>query len=272
MRPFSLIVALATCGLGVSLALIEGSSNYLLAMLVLLTGMLLQIAVNLINDQRDINNQNFNQTQRQAIERNTKYGLWVMLLAVVLGLYMVSVRGLPLLLLGCLGVFGAWGYTGGNINYKNRGLGILLVFFFMGVLLIGGSYYVVSGGYHWDIFWLSLPFSLLSSLLLLSNELRDYEEDLTDGIRTLSVRIGYKMGVKLYYWLVALLYFISVVLYQMQILSGLILVFVTLFALWQPLKLLKCSHSQRVLLTPLTGRFYLVYSVAFLVTIWMPYL
>lgn len=67
---------------------------------------------------------------------------------IILGLYMVTLRGWPLLLLGIIGVAGAWGYTGSPFNYKQRGLGILMVFWFMGVLLIGGSYYVVSGSYH----------------------------------------------------------------------------------------------------------------------------
>lgn len=270
LRPFSLIVAVATCGLGVSLALVEGSENIFLAWLVIFTGVLLQVAVNLINDHRDINNRNFSPAQRQAISRNTRFGWAVMLFATLLGLYMVSIRGWPLLLLGIIGIFGAWGYTGGQINYKERGLGILLVFLLMGVLLIGGSYYVVSGTYHWNVFWLSLPFSLLSSLLLLSNELRDYEEDLAAGIKTLSVRLGYKLGVKLYYWLVALLYLVSVLLYKAGLLHGMILLLVTVFALWQPLKLLKLPQRQRTHLTPLTGRFYFIYSLAYITTIWFP--
>ncbi|MFK5968558.1 MAG: prenyltransferase [Candidatus Marithrix sp.] len=270
LRPFSLIVAIATCGLGVSLALLEGAENTFLAWLVMIAGILLQIAVNLINDYRDINNHQFSPIQQQAIKYNTRIGWLVMFLAIVLGLYMVTIRGWPLLLLGIIGIFGAWGYTGGQINYKARGLGILLVFLFMGVLLIGGSYYVVIGEYHWNIFWLSLPFSLLSSLLLLSNELRDYEEDLATGIKTLSVRLGYEIGVKLYYWLVALIYIVSVLLYQVKMLHGVVLLLITMLVLWQPLKLLNSPQPQRYRLTALTGRFYFIYSITYIATIWMP--
>lgn len=272
LRPFSLIVALATCGLGVSLALIEGSNNIFLACLVIFSGLLLQVSVNLINDHRDLLSHHFSTKQQQAIQRNTRTGLFVMLFTILLGLYMVSIRGWPLLVLGIIGIFGAWGYTGGQINYKNRGLGILLVFLLMGVLLIGGSYYVVSGTYHWDIFWLSLPFSLLSSLLLLSNELRDYEEDMAAGIKTLCVRLGYEVGVKLYYWLVALVYLISVLLYQADMLNGVVLLLITTLVLWQPLKLLHAPKQQRLNLTPLTGRFYFIYSIAYITTIWIPFL
>jgi len=270
LRPFSLIVALATCSLGISLALVEGSDNHALSALVLFTGILLQISVNLINDHRDLNSHNFTPEQRKAILKNTRIGWIIMSVAILLGLYMVSIRGWPLLLLGIVGVLGAWGYTGGQVNYKSRGLGILLVFLFMGVLLIGGSYYVVSGNYHWNIFWLSLPFSLLSSLLLLSNELRDYEEDLTAGIKTFCVRLGYDVGVKLYYWLVVLTYLLSVLLYQAKILNGVVLLLVTIIVLWQPLKLLRASKKNRNQLAPLTGRFYLIYSIAYITTIWLP--
>ena len=152
LRPFSLIVALATCGLGISLALVEGTEDYFLSALVIFTGVLLQISVNLINDHRDLENGQFTPEQRLAISNNTRIGWVIMSIAIILGLYMVSLRGWPLFLLGIIGVFGAWGYTGGQINYKSRGLGIVLVFLFMGVLLIGGSYYVVSGSYHWNIF------------------------------------------------------------------------------------------------------------------------
>ena len=269
LRPFSLIVAIATCGLGVSLALVEGAQNYLLAVLVVFNGLLLQIAVNLINDQRDLMQGHFSIEQRLAIRRNTRIGYLVMLVAIVIGFYLVSLRGWPLLILGIVGIFGAWGYTGGQINYKSRGLGILLVFFLMGVLLIGGSYYVVTGTYHTDVFWLSLPFSLLSSLLLLSNELRDYEEDLAHGIKTLCVRCGYQFGVKLYYTLVALIYFISVLLFQAGILYDLLLILVAILALWQPIRTLHSQRVKRQQLTPLTGRFYFIFSIMYLLTIWM---
>jgi 1,4-dihydroxy-2-naphthoate octaprenyltransferase len=268
LRPFSLIVALATCGLGVSLAWLDGARDPWLAMLVLFNGLLLQIAVNLINDHRDIDNGAYDVRQQSAIRRNTRIGYAVMLLAVLIGLYMVSLRGWPLLLLGLVGVLGAWGYTGGQINYKSRGLGILLVFLLMGVLLIGGAYYVVTGDYSLRVFWLSLPFSLLSSLLLLSNELRDYEADLAEGIRTLSVRLGYDFGVRLYYGLSAAIYLVSVLLYQAGLLQGLWLLLVTAIALWQPFRLLRSPPGMRQRLTPLTGRLYLLFSLAFIGSLW----
>lgn len=269
LRPFSLVVAVATCGLGISLALIDNADEHWLAWLVLLTGLLLQIAVNLVNDAPDLVNSELDRLSRQNILRNQKIGWIIMLLAVMLGLYMVSIRGWPLLLLGMVGVAGAWGYTGGKVNYKQRGLGIVLVFLLMGVLLIGGSYYVLSGLYTWRVFWLSLPFSLLSSLLLLSNELRDYESDRDAGIRTLIVRIGYHSGVKLYYLLISLVYLICAMLYWAGMLPGFFMLLITSLTLVGPLNLLDSPTTQRQRLTPLTGRFYLLFGATYLATLWM---
>lgn len=269
LRPFSLIVAIATCTLGVSLALIENSKNIFLACLVVLTGVMLQVAVNLINDYVDINNKEFSVQQKNAIKRNTKIGWIIMFFSILLGLYMVSIRGLPLFILGVVGVFGAWGYTGGNINYKSRGLGILLVFLLMGVLLVGGSYYVVSGIYNFDIFLLSLPFSLLSSLLLLSNELRDYEKDLSQGVKTMSVRFGFRFSVRMYYTISVLIYLISILLYFSNQLNSIALILISSLALYQPIKLLNTPEKKRTNLTKLTGRFYFYYGFTFLTVIWM---
>jgi len=97
-------------------------------------------------------------------------------------------------------------------------------------------------------------------------------DNLAAGIKTLCVRIGFNLGVKLYYWLVAMIYLVSALLYQAQILPGLILILVTGVVLWQPLKLLNASKQQRIHLTPLTGRFYFLYSTAYLLTIWIPQL
>jgi len=268
LRPFSLIVAIATCGLGVSLALIKNPESIFLASLVMLAGLLLQVAVNLVNDYQDIQNKEFSSVQKDNIKYNTKIGWIVMIVAIVMGLYMVSIRGWPLLALGVIGVFGAWGYTGGRVNYKSRGLGVLLVFFLMGVLLIGGSYYVVSGSYNSQVFLLSLPFSFLSSLLLLSNELRDYEQDLAQNIKTMSVRLGFKFGIRLYYAISALIYLISVLLYSLGYLNSLVLILITSIALYKPLKLLNTPKKNRINLTKASGRLYFLYALAYLITIW----
>lgn len=269
LRPFSFVVAISSCLLGVVLGVVDGASENFLGVLLVATGLILQSAVNLINDYSDRFNPKYNSEQLQHILRNMRIGRALLLLVVVAGLYMVSIRGVPLFILGVVGIFGAWGYTCGTVNYKQRGLGVVLVFFLMGVMMIGGSYYTMTGDYNWNVFWLSLPFSLFTSLLLLANELRDFEEDSQNGISTLTVRIGFKRSKLLYGAMLLSVYIATMLLYGQGMLSTPLLLLLTIFAIPAPLRMLQLAPDSRKLLPQLTGRLYFGYSIAYLLTLWL---
>lgn len=269
LRPFSLVVAVATCGLGVLLALREGAADPALALAVVTAGVLLQAGVNLVNDHADRRSAAFSAAQRRAIGRNTRLGAGAFLLAGLFGLYLVWLRGWPMLALEVTGLAGALGYTGHPVNYKARGLGVPLVFLFMGVLLVGGAYYAVSDRYHAGVFWLSLPFSLFASLLLLSNELRDYEADLAEGLRTLTVRLGYERSAWLYRGLTLLLAAMTVALGAAGLLAYAMLPLLSLLCLLPPLRLLDQGPVERRDLTPATGRGFFAYGFTLLATLWI---
>ena len=91
---------------------------------------------------------------------------------------------------GALCVAGAWFYTGGSRPYGYRGLGEVAVFVFFGVFAVAGTAYVQMGSLSWLGLLSSLPAGLLSCALLMVNNLRDINSDVTSGKRTLAVRIG----------------------------------------------------------------------------------
>lgn len=268
LRPFSLVVAVATCGLGVMLALRDGAGNVGLALAVVAAGVLLQAAVNLVNDHADLHSPLFDARQRAAIRRNARLGTAALVLAGLFGLYLVWLRGWPMLALELVGMAGALGYTGHPVNYKERGLGVPLVFLLMGVLLVGGAYYAVAGSYRPGVFWLSLPFSLFASLLLLSNELRDYEADVAEGLRTLTVRVGYMRAVRLYQGLIILLALVTVALGAAGLLAHAAIPLLSLLLLRRPLQLLDRSPAERAALAPATGQGFFAYGLCLLPTVW----
>lgn len=201
LRPFSLVVSLVACGLGVTLAVSRGEGPFWAAVLTLVAGVLLQAGVNLINDQGDLAHLpsgDPNSRMRRRIRRNTRLGALVLTLTALLAVPLVIHAGPELLVLILVGAAGALGYTQEPLNYKRRGLGVVLVFWLMGVLMVAGAQLAVSGQWWWPAFWLSLPVACLTSLLLLSNELRDWEIDGHQGTATLVVRLGPVSGRRLY--------------------------------------------------------------------------
>jgi 1,4-dihydroxy-2-naphthoate octaprenyltransferase len=208
LRPPSLVIALASCGLGAALAWRDGRGDLPATLLVLAAGMVLQAGVNLVNDFFEYKTSRLDDKiahlgmfgpERQLVE-------WFIFLSglagfaavVPAGLYLAWRSGWPFAALGAVGLLGGYAYTGEPLNYKRRGLGVPLVFFLMGVLLVAGSYYAIARSLSARIVLVSLPVSALVSLILLANELRDFEPDGRHGIRTLAVRIGYRAASGLY--------------------------------------------------------------------------
>lgn len=273
LRPFSLCVALVNCGLAVTLA--WGHPGFVMTngVLLILGGLLLQSGVNLINDYSERNQYPSDSAAHRAIKRNGQLAWLCFLLAGLIALYFSFLAGWLFVLLVLIGAAGALGYTLEPINYKARGLAVPLVFWLMGVLMVMAGYLALTRELSWQVFWLSIPVSLLTSLLLLGNEIRDFEEDRQRRVRTLSVRVGLDQA-KVYYWALLLLALLLPLAYSM--LGWLALpALLVLPVLMVPLlaKHLGIEIADRQPLAKLTGRFYLLFGAVYLLMlIWARYL
>ncbi len=273
LRPFSFPVALVTCLIGILLAALQGPVNLFAALMVLIGGVLLQAGVNLINDHADLRllRQQPGQGRLiQAIQHNFRSGMLCFLLAAAIGLHFVIQQGLGFLLLCALGLVGALGYTLSPINYKSRGLGVVLVFWLMGVLMITGSALALGARLDVGLLLQTIPVSLLVSLLLLSNELRDYESDQRDGLYTLTVRIGYERSARLYLILLASAYLVAALLLGAGLLPGALWLLPSLLLALKPVRLLKAAAPQRKPLTPATAKLLLVFGMLFCIALLNP--
>ncbi|MCK5893020.1 MAG: prenyltransferase [Endozoicomonadaceae bacterium] len=266
LRPFSFSVALMSCGLGVTLAYQDGYGDAIRAILVMVVGVLLQAATNLFNDYADIHYWQDKTTALAGrvihrIRRNALYALLLLLLACVLALYLVSYAGWLLLLIGLIGVAGGYFYTAEPINFKERGLGLVTVFVFTGLLLVEGAYMAVSGQWSSHTLLLAVPLSIISCLVLLANELRDVEEDTQRNIKTFTVRFGYASGRRLYVCLFTFLLLLVVWL----VMNGIIVeprwLLPSVVCLFWPIRLLFSDQKVLTRLPPLTGRVLLVFGL-----------
>lgn len=270
LRPFSFGVALTTCLIGITAAWQQGLLIPLNAVLVLVGGLLLQAGVNLINDYSDITELGDSALEKAsvvAIQRNFRIGMLCFVLATPLGLYLVFDRSLALLGLFLVGLVGALGYTLRPLNYKDRGLAVLLVFWLMGVFMVAGSYVAAGGTLNTEILAQSVPISLLVSLLLLSNELRDYESDKEQGLKTLTVRAGYERARGLYVALLLLTPLSTLLLWAVDMIPAPWPLLAALPFMLMPLRYLNRPPEERRPLPPATGRLVMIFGLLFCVTI-----
>lgn len=266
LRPFSLPVAIVTCSLGIAASLQLQAVNLLSTVLVLLAGLLLQTGVNLINDHADLKNpvsrKQLTPTDIKHITFNYRLGWGCFSICAIIGLYLTYITSLFLLLIAIIGGLGALCYTTEPIHYKRRGLGVLLVFFLMGVLMVYGACYAVTGQHYVYAIYVSIPVSFLTSALLLSNELRDYASDQNEGLKTLTVRWGLDKAKILYLALIACC-FVSMaflVISKQLWLASLIFVPALILAILAIHTSITSSNLNN--LPPMTGRLYLAFGVS----------
>jgi 1,4-dihydroxy-2-naphthoate octaprenyltransferase len=127
--------------------------------------------------------------------------------AVLAGVYLVTVAGWQLLLVGAASILAGVLYTGGPKPYGYEGLGELFVFLFFGIVAVAGSYFVQVKHLDWKAFALAVPVGLLASAILVVNNFRDIDSDRRAGKRTLAVRLG-RQGIRTMFAVIVYLAFV----------------------------------------------------------------
>jgi 1,4-dihydroxy-2-naphthoate octaprenyltransferase len=199
-RLRTLPVAAAPVVVGSALAIANGEGRALPAAAALLGALLIQIGANFANDVFDFERGADSDTRigppRAAqlgllTPRQMKIGTFLVFgLAALVGLYLVSVGGWPIVLIGILSIAAGLAYTGGPFAFGYRGLGDIAVFGFFGVVAVCGTYYVQALELAPIAFAGSLPIGAFATAVLVVNNLRDVDTDREVGKRTLAVRFG----------------------------------------------------------------------------------
>jgi 1,4-dihydroxy-2-naphthoate octaprenyltransferase len=121
-------------------------------------------------------------------------------LALLVGLYLVAVAGMPVVAIGLLSITASWAYSAGPWPVGRHGLADPLFFLFFGVVSVMGTYYVQAAVTHGSSDWLralpfsafalSLPIGALITNILIIDDIRDCDFDAVKGKRTVAVRFG----------------------------------------------------------------------------------
>lgn len=227
-RPFSLTLAIGSTTLGIIAAYRDASMNSnsfwyntLLVVLITIAGLLAQSGANLVNDYFEGDFRYYRPSGRKikflGVER-TYFDVYVFLWAMacfgisaLIGLLLIYLTDMRMLLLGLIGIIGAYAYTGEPFVYKTKGLGVPLSFILMGPLMVLGAYFPFSETLSIYPILLALPASLIIPALMISNEMRDFQRDEALSLGTLSVRLGSKFSTILYKSLIYGAYILTVI-------------------------------------------------------------
>ncbi len=239
-RALSFTASLVPVSVGAALCIYyRDKANWLLFPLVIICSVLLHAGANLINDYFDFktgsdDNTSFGSshvlTEGILKPRQVLFAAWVSFgLSLLVGLILVAVRGLPMLLLGSIGLIGAYCYTGRPVALKYIGAGDILVFLLMGPLMVIGSYFALTGIFDAKVLYVSLPIGFLVTAILNSNNIRDIVRDRQKNIKTFACILGEKNSKVEYLLLIGTSYLSIIIMVLKEILPPVsLLVFLSL--------------------------------------------
>ena len=200
LRPFAYTASVIPVLTGGAIAVVDQNFSWLPFLAAMLGGVLLHSGTNIINEIYDVRKGidtivsprashallKARLTERQAfVVAFTAFGL-----AILVGIYLIALRGPAIIGLGALGLLGGYFYTAPPFEYKYRALGVPIVFLLMGPLMVVGTYFAITGTWSSTALAASIPVGLLVTAILDGNEWRDISEDSRAGISTLSARLG----------------------------------------------------------------------------------
>ncbi|MFB9071889.1 1,4-dihydroxy-2-naphthoate polyprenyltransferase [Citricoccus parietis] len=111
--------------------------------------------------------------------------------AAVAGLGLIAWSGTWwLAVVGVLAIVAAWYYTGGQKPYGYRGLGEVFVFIFFGLVAVLGTTYTQALAVSGPAWAGAVGCGLVSTALLMANNVRDIPTDRQTGKMTLAARLG----------------------------------------------------------------------------------
>jgi 1,4-dihydroxy-2-naphthoate octaprenyltransferase len=218
IRPKTLPAALAPVLVGGAVAVEAEGFRAGPAVAAALGALLLQIGSNLANDVYDFE-RGADREDRLGPLRVTQAGLLTPVqvragmavtfgLALLVGTYLVSVGGWPVVAIGLASIAAAVAYTAGPFPLGYNGLGDLFVMLFFGFVAVGGTVWVQMRAIPATTWPSALAVGALVTAILVVNNVRDVDQDRASGKRTLPVRFGREWGVREYAALLVVAYLV----------------------------------------------------------------
>lgn len=225
-RPHTLSASIIPVLSGISFAASQKLQIHpILALILLTTAVIIQIATNLFNEYFDYKNGLDTEESvgiggaivREGLEPNTVLfsALGLFIISGILGMILSIYSSLLLIPIGAFCLLIAYCYTGGPYPISRTPFGEIFAGTLMGSGLFLIAYFIQTSEITLYAILVSLPLNILTGLLLTANSLRDRLADKKNGRRTLAILLGHKKTVLfmifffsfVYIWLFVLIMF-----------------------------------------------------------------
>ncbi|MGL5785734.1 MAG: 1,4-dihydroxy-2-naphthoate octaprenyltransferase [Bacteroidales bacterium] len=217
-RPGTLAATFSPVFIGLMIAANLTKIDWITALVTLISGLSIQIISNFVNDYYDFK-KGLDKAGRVGFKRAIAEGevtpsamkkaiIITTLIAVLSGLFLIYKGGIPILSIGIFSLLFAWLYTATSKSLSYLGIADLFVLIFFGPVATVGTTYLQTHAFSSQSFWFGIVCGLISTCVLVTNNVRDYDTDKKAGKKSLPVRLGKKFGE--YEYLVSILAIIPV--------------------------------------------------------------
>lgn len=257
----------------------SGKVSILLALILLAICILMQSAVNVLNDYFDFKKgtdsaENSSDDAFDAVlvynNLNPKsvcsLAIGFLIVAAGMGFYLVYLTGWILLVIGLIGALIVFLYSGGKTPISYMPIGELVSGFVMGGLIPLACCYTLSGVFEPLVLLVALPFIFGIGMILFTNNTCDIEKDINAQRKTISVVLGRDMAPNYYH--VAILVWIALIAVLVGLFypAGMPIVMIMVLAAFPVLRAIlnnplnqktrDAAMSQIVMLNVILGAFY----------------
>lgn len=221
-RPHTLTATFAPVILGTVLAMQETRIDWLLFIAMMIASLALQIATNLFNEYYDFK-RGLDTAESTGIgggivrhglkPKNVRAAAFSLYgLAGIIGIYICMNSSWWLVVIGLLGMAVGYFYTGGPFPIAYTPFGELFSGLFMGTGFVLISFFIQTNTITTQSILISIPIAILVGAINMSNNIRDIEEDIRGGRKTLAILLGNQRGIAVlatafivsYLWIVLL--------------------------------------------------------------------
>lgn len=199
-RPHTLTATFAPVILGTVAALYEAEINWLLFIAMMLACLALQIATNLFNEYYDFK-RGLDTADSVGIGGGiVRHGLkpknvltvaiLLYIVAGLIGVYICMSSSWWLAVIGLFGMAVGYLYTGGPLPIAYTPFGELFSGLLMGTCFVLIAFFIQTNTLTVESILISIPIGILVGAINMSNNIRDIEEDIKGGRKTLAILLG----------------------------------------------------------------------------------